>query len=165
MPSFDIVSRVDAQEIDSAVNNTHKALSQRYDFRGATLDLEHDRKANAVKVLTDDQMKMRAVRETLIGAAMKRGIDPKAIDFPEESEDAAGGKKRVTVTIRQGIDQALAKDVVKRIKDSKLKVQASIQGDEVRVTGKKLDDLQSVIALPRDAEDIKVPLQFVNMRD
>jgi cyclic-di-GMP-binding protein len=164
MPSFDIVSRVDMQEVDNAVNNTRKALQQRFDFRGARAELDFDRKEKKLKFLSEDNTKLEAMRETFITNAVRRGLDPKTFKFGDPQPAAAGNLKR-EATIQEGLSQDIAKDIVKRIKTSGLKVQASILGDEVRVTGKKIDDLQGVIALLKDAaEELGIPLQYVNMK-
>ncbi len=163
MPSLDIVSRVDHQEIDNAVNNTRKALAQRFDFRGSKTQLTYDRKAGHLSMLTEDKMKMEAVREMFLQAAAKRKIELRAFDFAAP-EPAAGGDLKRTVTVREGLSQDLAKHIVKAIKATKMKVQASIQGDEVRLSGKKIDDLRACMDLLRADERIDVPLQFVNMK-
>ncbi len=163
MPTFDIVSRVDMQEMDNAVNQVKKEVSTRYDFRGSKTSVELDRKQAAVRLLTEDDMKLQALRDLLIGKAVKRGIDTKAFSFGKV-ERAAGDMVRQEVAVANGLSEEIARRVVKMDKDSKTKVQSSIQGDEVRVSGKSRDDLQAVIALLRDA-DLDVPLQFVNMRE
>lgn len=162
MPSFDIVSRVEMQEVDNAVNNTLRAISQRFDFRGSKTEINLDKKGKKIHLLTEDKMKMSAIREMLQQNAVKRKIDLKTLKF-EEPQPAAGSNVKADITIREGIEQDDAKKIVKLIKDSKLKVQASIQGDEVRVTGKKIDDLQQVISMLNSAE-LDVPLQYVNMK-
>lgn len=162
MPSFDVTSRFNFPELDNAVNNSRKALAARFDFRGATVEIDSDRKAKTLTVLSDDAMKVRAVKETLHGAAIKRGLDIKAFRW-DEPQPAAAGKLRSVAKIADGIEQDKAKEIVKLIKDSKLKVQASIQGDELRVTAKQIDDLQSVIKL-LGAADLGIPLQYVNMK-
>lgn len=162
MPSFDIVSRVEMQEVANAVNNTLKATAQRFDFRGSKTEVALDQKEKKIRILTEDRMKMDAVREMLQQNAVKRKVDLKTLKFGDP-QPAAGSTLRSEVTIREGIDQDNAKKIVKLIKDSKLKVQASIQGDEVRVSGKKIDDLQEVIAMLRGA-GLELPLQFVNMK-
>jgi cyclic-di-GMP-binding protein len=165
MPSFDIVSRVDMQEVDNAVNNTKKALAQRFDFRGARAELDFDKKEKTLKFLTEDNMKLEAMRETFITNAVRRGLDAKTFKFEDPLPGAAGNVKR-EAKIQEGLSQEIAKDIVKRIKASGLKVQASIQGEEVRITGKKIDDLQAVIALMKGeaGADLGIPLQFVNMK-
>lgn len=163
MPSFDVVSRVDMQELDNAVNMAKKEIATRFDFRGSKTEVELERKDGAVRFLTEDDMKLRALKEILISKAVKRGIDVQAFDF-EKPEKAGGDMLRQQVTIANGIDTEIARKVVKIIKDSKLKVQAAIQGDEVRVSGKNRDDLQAVIQRLKE-EDLGIPLQFINMRD
>lgn len=163
MPSFDIVSRVDMQEMDNAVNQVKKEVSTRYDFRGSKTSVQLDRKEAVVRFLTEDDMKLQALRDLLIGKAVRRGIDTKAFSF-EKAERASGDMLRQEVAVANGLSDEIARRVVKMVKDSKIRVQASIQGDEVRVSGKNRDDPQAVIALLREA-DLDVPLQFVNMRD
>lgn len=163
MPSFDVVSRVDLQEMDNAVNMAKKEVATRFDFRGSKTEMELVKKDALIRILTEDDMKLRALRDMLITKAVKRGIDTKVFDFGE-AERAGGDMLRQEVRIANGIEIETARKVVKLIKDAKLKVQASIQGDEVRVTGKKRDDLQEVIALLKES-DIDIPLQYINMRD
>lgn len=162
MPSFDIVSRLDYAELDNAINNTKKAIAQRFDFRGAVVELTINRKEKNLHVLTEDKSKQEAIKEMFLHAAVKRGISPKAFDF-KETEPGAAGKVKRDVKLKDGLEQDAAKDIVKRIKAGGLKVQASIQGEEVRVSGKKIDDLQEVIAMLRAAE-LDIPLEFVNMK-
>jgi len=163
MPSFDVVSRVDMQELDNTVNMLKKEVATRYDFRGSKTEVELVKKDSLIRFLTEDDMKLRALRDVLIAKAVKRGIDTKAFEFGDP-ERAGGDMLRQEVKIANGIDIEVARKVVKLVKDAKLKVQASIQGDEVRITGKKRDDLQDVIALLKEA-DLGVPLQYVNMRE
>jgi uncharacterized protein YajQ (UPF0234 family) len=163
MPSFDVVSRVDMQELDNAVNMVKKEVATRFDFRGSKTEVELERKDGAVRFLTEDDMKLRALKEMLISKVVKRGIDVQALDFGK-AEKAGGDMLRQQVTVANGIEQETARKVVKAVKDTKLKVQASIQGDEVRVTGKNRDDLQAVIQTLKE-QDLGIPLQFVNMRE
>jgi uncharacterized protein YajQ (UPF0234 family) len=163
MPSFDVVSRVDMQELDNAVNMVKKEVATRFDFRGSKTEIELDRKDGAVRLLTEDDMKLRALKEMFISKAVKRGIDVQAFEFAK-AEKAGGDMLRQQVTVANGIDQDVARKLVKAVKETKLKVQASIQGDEVRITGKNRDDLQSVIGTLKE-QDLGVPLQFVNMRE
>jgi cyclic-di-GMP-binding protein len=163
MPSFDVVSRVDMQELDNAINMMKKEVATRFDFRGSKTEVSLDRKTGEVRVLTEDDMKLRAIREMLLSKAIKRGIDVKAFDFGQP-EKAGGDMLRQQITVANGIDQEIARKLVKLVKDTKMKVQASIQGDEVRITGKNRDDLQAVIHRLKE-EDVPVPLQFVNMRE
>ncbi|MCW5764688.1 MAG: YajQ family cyclic di-GMP-binding protein [Phycisphaeraceae bacterium] len=162
MPSFDIVSRFNFAELDNAINNTLKAIASRFDFRGATAEISVDRKEKKLRILTDDGTKLRGIREMFESAAHRRGLDLKAFKWGE-GEAGAAGKLKCEVKIQDGIEQDIAKQIVKQIKDSKLKVQASIQGEEVRVNGKQIDDLQSVIRLLNGA-NLGLPLQFVNMK-
>jgi uncharacterized protein YajQ (UPF0234 family) len=162
MPSFDIVSEVDMQEVDNTVNNLKKEIATRYDFRGSQTEIDFNRKDGIITLHTDDDMKMRALREMLIANAVKRSIDTRALDF-EETEKAGGSMLKRVVRMKKGIDKDDAKKIVKLIKDSGLKVQASIMDDKVRVTGKKIDDLQDVIRLLKGSE-LEVALQYVNMK-
>ncbi|HZK49791.1 MAG TPA: YajQ family cyclic di-GMP-binding protein [Thermoleophilia bacterium] len=163
MPSFDVVSRVDMQEMDNTVNMLKKEVTARYDFRGSKTEVELDKKESLIRLLTEDDMKLRALRDVLIAKAVKRGIDTKAFEFGDP-ERAGGDMLRQEVKIANGIDIETARKVAKLVKEAKLKVQAAIQGDEVRITGKKRDDLQDAIALLKEA-DLGVPLQYVNMRE
>lgn len=163
MPSFDIVNRVDLQEVDNAVNNTRKEIASRYDFRGSKTEVNFDRKEKTLSIVTEDDMKMEAVREMFLTRASKRGLDLKSFKFEEPLPTAHGHRKR-NVKIIEGIEQDIAKSIVKHIKDTKLKVQASIQGAEVRVSGKQRDDLQTAMSLVREMS-LTVPVQFVNFKD
>ncbi len=163
MPSFDVVNRVDMQEVSNAVNNASKEILHRYDFRGSNTQLEWNSRDSRIVVRTEDEMKMEAVREILITHGTRRKMNVECMDFKDV--EAAGGKTlRREVLIRQGIDQEIARKIVKDVKGTKIRVQVSIQGDELRVSGKKRDDLQAVISLLKSG-DYDVPLQFVNMRD
>lgn len=162
MPSFDIVSRVDLQEIDNAVNITKKAILSRYDFRHSKTEIVLDKKEKKIRVTTEDDMKMRAVQDALIENLAKRKVDRKFVE-PKGDEPAAHGMLQRELAIKEGVDSDTARQIVKIIKERKLKVQAAIQDNQVRVTGKKIDDLQEVIQLLRSAR-ISIPLQFVNMQ-
>lgn len=163
MPSFDVVSRVDMQEMDNAVNQVKKEIGTRFDFRGSKTRIELDRKEAKIQVLTEDDMKLRAIKDMLIAKVVRRSIEAQALVFGP-SEKAAGDMLRQTITITNGIDLETARKVVKLVKDTRLKVQAAIQGDEVRITGKQRDDLQEVIHALKEA-DLGMPLQFVNYRE
>lgn len=163
MPSFDIVSKVDAQALDNAVNVTSKEITNRFDFKGAHIVINLDKKEFLVKLETDDDMKMRQLIDVLISRAHKQGIAPEAFDTSKEGAQSGKVWKK-DVKVRNGLVQEDAKKIVKLIKDAGLKVQSSINDDLVRVTGKKIDDLQSVIQLCKTA-DLGLPLQFINMRD
>lgn len=163
MPSFDIVSKINFQEVDNAVNSVMRELTNRYDFKGAQFSVTVDQKENTIKIEAPDDYKLGAIRDSIKSFGVKRGIDPKAFDFQKE-EAASGNTLRQLVKLRNGIDQETAKKIVKDIKEKKLKVQASIRGDEVRVEGKNRDDLQMVMGMLRSA-NYDTPLQFINLRD
>lgn len=160
MPSFDIVSKVDMQEVDNAVNQTVKEVEQRFDFKGThnEITLEKD----SILILAADDYKLQAIVDILKGKLVRRGLSPKCLDFGKK-EPASHMAVRQRIAIVQGISKEKGKDLVKLIKDSKLKVQAQIMDDQVRVSGKKIDDLQEVIQLLKGA-DLDIELQFVNMR-
>ncbi|MDD2557015.1 MAG: YajQ family cyclic di-GMP-binding protein [Desulfuromonadaceae bacterium] len=160
MPSFDIVSKVDLQEVDNAVNQTCKEVDQRYDFKGThnEIDLEDGQ----ITILASDSYKLEAIVDILKGKLTRRGVSTKCLDFQKE-EPASAGAIRQKVVLIQGISKEKGKEIVKMIKGSKLKVQAQITEDEVRVSGKNIDDLQDIMQQLRGA-DLGVELQFVNMR-
>ena len=162
MPSFDFVSKVDAQALDNAVNVTNKEISNRFDFKGSHVVIELNKKEFNIHLETDDDMKMRQLLDVLVSRAHKQGIVPEAFDLSKEGAQSGKFWKK-DVQVRNGLKQEDAKKIVKQIKDSGLKVQASIMDDIVRVTGKKIDDLQSVIQASKTWE-LGVPLQYENMR-
>lgn len=162
MPSFDIVSKVDAQALDNAVNVTTKELTNRFDFKGSHIKIDLDKKEYLIKIETDDEMKMRQLLDVLISRAHKQGIAPEAFDASKEGGQSGKTWKK-DVKVRNGLAQEDAKKIVKLIKDAGMKVQASINDDLVRVTGKKIDDLQEIIQLCNNA-NLGIPLQYVNMR-
>lgn len=162
MPSFDIVSKVDAQALDNAVNVTTKEITNRFDFKGSHVVIDLNKKDFKINIETEDEMKMRQLCDVLISRAHKQGIEPMAFDLSKEGYQSGKTWKK-EVPVRNGLQQEDAKKLVKLIKDSGLKVQASINDDLVRVTGKKIDDLQAIIQVCRNA-NFQVPLQFVNMR-
>lgn len=162
MPSFDIVSRVDFQEVDNAVNITKKSILSRYDFRNSKTEIALDKKEKKIQVTTEDDMKLRAVQDSLIENLVKRKVDRKFLE-PKSTEPAAQGMIRRELAIKEGVDSETARTIVKMIKDRKLKVQAAIQENQVRVTGKKIDDLQEVIQMLR-ASSLPIPLQFINIQ-
>jgi cyclic-di-GMP-binding protein len=161
MPSFDIVSKVDLQEVDNALNSVIKEMGQRYDFKGSKCSIERDKEE--VTVLADDNYKLEQIHGMLKVHFTRRKIDAKSLDFGK-SEAASGNSIRQKIKIKQGVDTDVAKLIVKEIKAQKFKVQASIRSDEVRVEGKKLDDLQDVMAFLRNL-DVDLPLQYINYRD
>jgi uncharacterized protein YajQ (UPF0234 family) len=162
MPSFDIVSELDLQEVDNAVNNVRKEVETRYDFKGVITEMEFNRKTKVLSLVTGDEMKIRAIRDMLISHFVRRKVDPKAMEFGE-CENTSRGQLKQEIKLHDGIDKDAARKLVKIIKDSKLKVQAAIQDEQVRVTGKQIDDLQAVMTLLKGTE-LELPLQFVNMK-
>ncbi|MEX2572940.1 MAG: YajQ family cyclic di-GMP-binding protein [Balneolaceae bacterium] len=162
MPSFDIVNQVNAQEVDNAVNNTLKEVSTRYDFRGLHTEVNFDRKENRIHITAAESMKMKAVQEMLVKHFIKRGVEPKILDYGPV-EGSSQGNVRVTAMLKEGIDRETAKKIVKDIKSTRTKVQPAIQDDQIRVSGKKIDDLQSVIQHLKNKK-YDVPLQFINMK-
>ena len=161
MPSFDVVSQVNLQEVDNAVNQARKEIAQRYDFKDTRTEISWDKKA--ITIVSESEFKVKAVVDVLQSKLVRRGVSLKSLKYGP-IEPAAGGRARQVIEIQQGIDPERAREIVKVIKDSKLKVQAQIQADQVRVSGKKKDDLQEVIGLLRE-QDFGLPLQFVNFRD
>ncbi|HUN47874.1 MAG TPA: YajQ family cyclic di-GMP-binding protein [Stellaceae bacterium] len=161
MPSFDIVSRVEMAEVDNALAGVMREIGQRFDFKGSQSSVKRDE--TGLVILADDALKLKQMHELLKGHLTRRKVEAGALDFAEP-EKAAGSTLRQTVKLRQGIDRELAKKLVTAIKDGKLKVQAQIQGDELRISGKKRDDLQAAIAQIRGLK-LEQPLQFVNFRD
>jgi uncharacterized protein YajQ (UPF0234 family) len=163
MPSVDVVSELDLQEIDNAINTVNKELANRYDFRGSKTEVELDKKGKLIKILTEDDMKVKAIRETITARFIARKVSPQVLEFGEP-EAAASSMIRIEVKLKEGLSQDDCRRVIKIVKDSKMKVQASNQGDQVRLTGTKIDDLQAILALLRADEEILVPLQFTNMK-
>jgi len=162
MPSFDIVSEVDKQEIDNAVNQTHKEISTRFDFRGGLSSIAYDKETQKITINADDEFKLRSITTILEQKMAKRSVDLGCLQYGKQ-EEAGGRLLRQVVEIKSGIDKENAKKITKMIKDSKLKVQAQIQDEQVRVTGKKIDDLQEVMAMLK-AGNVGIALQYVNMR-
>lgn len=158
--SFDVVSEVDMQEVDNAVNQAKKEIGTRYDFRGSKAEIILD--GDTIKIIGDDEYKLNAIIDVLKGKMVKRNVAVKNLDYGKV-EPAAGATVRQVITIKKGITKENAKEVVKAIKNMKLKVQASIQEDQVRVSGKDKDDLQAVIQMLKQL-DVPVELQFVNFR-
>lgn len=162
MPSFDIVSKVDLQALDNAVNVTRKELENRFDFKESHIAMELDKKESKIKLEAESDMKMNQLTDVLMSRGIKQGIDPQAFDFSAEGHQSGKVFKK-EVPVQNGLKQDDAKKVVKAIKDSGLKVQVAIMDDLVRVTGKKIDDLQEVIQLCKGA-NLGFPLQYINMR-
>jgi cyclic-di-GMP-binding protein len=162
MASFDIVNKIDPQSVDNAINVAKKEILTRYDFRESKSSIELDKKNLAITIVTENEMRIDAIEDVIRSKMNKNGIDPLSMDFGKEHY-ASGSMIRKDIKIKEGIDKETAKKIVKAIKDSGLKVQASIMDDQVRVTAKKIDDLQAVISLCRQG-DFDLPLQFVNMK-
>jgi len=161
MPSFDIVSEVNQVELRNALDQANKEISNRYDFKGSDARIEH--KEKLLTLYADDDFKLKQVTDVLLGKLTKRGVDIRSLEFGGV-EKIGGDKVKQPVTLRIGVEQELAKKIVRLIKDSRMKVQASIQGDAVRVSGAKRDDLQAAIALvKKNVTDF--PLQYGNFRD
>jgi uncharacterized protein YajQ (UPF0234 family) len=163
MPSFDIVSEVNQVEVKNAVDQCNKEISNRFDFKGSDARVEIQDEDKILMVFADDNFKLGQVRDVLTGKLAKRGVDVRALE-PGTVEKTTGNTVRQPVTVRVGVEQELAKTIVKLLKDSKLKAQASIQGDTVRVSGAKKDTLQEVIALVQKTIT-DIPLQYRNFRD
>jgi hypothetical protein len=161
MPSFDIVSKVDLSEVDNALAGMKREIGQRFDFKGSKCSIE--RNEGQLTLLADDNLKLKQMHELLQGWLARRKIDVKALDYGEPQK-ASGNALRQEVTVQQGIGSDIARQIVKAIKDAKLKVQAAIQGDELRVSGKNRDDLQKAIQLVRGMT-LEQPVQFVNFRE
>lgn len=162
MPSFDIVSELDLQEVDNATNQASKEIANRFDFRGGKSEISFSKEKKEISILADDDMKLRAIHQLLEQKMVKRNIDLRSLKYGKE-EEASGGMIRQSVSLVQGIGKEDAKKITKAIKETKLKVQAQIQDEQVRVTGKKIDDLQEVIGQLK-AMELGLPLQYVNMR-
>lgn len=163
MPSFDVVSQLDLQEVENAVNQSKKEIDNRYDFRGSKASIDWDKKEN-ITLVAEDKMKVEALKTTLQQKLAKRGLGLKAFEF-SPIEDSGGMLKKISIRARQGISTEDGKKIVKVIKEQKLKkVQAQIQNDQVRVSGPKRDDLQNAIQVIKDNID-NLELQFVNFRD
>lgn len=161
MPSFDIVSKTDLAEVDNAVQGVVREVGTRFDFKGTKCTIE--RKEETITIHADDQMRLKQVQELLKGYFVRRKLDPGCLEWKDE-EKASGNTVRQLVVVKQGIDKELARKIVKSLKDGKLKVQAAIQGDELRVSAKQRDDLQTAIAHVKGME-IELPLQYINFRD
>ncbi|MBI2344195.1 MAG: YajQ family cyclic di-GMP-binding protein [Deltaproteobacteria bacterium] len=161
MPSFDVVSKVDLQEVDNAINQVMREIGQRYDFRGSKSQVTLDKEG--IRLVADDEYKAKAVLDMMREKCVKRNVDTKALDVGT-IEPAGGGLVKCLVRLKEGIPTETAKEMVKQIKDLGLKVQAQIQDEQLRVSGKKRDDLQTVMATVRGG-NYDVPLQFTNFRE
>ncbi len=162
MPSFDIVSKTDVQKLDNAINVASKEITTRFDFNHSKTTIELDKKTMMIHVLTENDMRMKTVEGIIITRMVKQGLDTQSLDFGKEIY-ASGNMVKKDIKVKQGIDKDTAKKIVKIIKDSGKKVQTSIMDEQVRVTGKKIDDLQEIIAL-MEKSPVGIPLQFDNYR-
>ena len=163
MPSFDIASKVDLQTLDNALNVTRKEITNRFDFKGSHVVIDLDKKSLVLKMEADSDMKMTQIIDVLISRSMKQGLDGNVYDQSKEGYQSGKVWKK-EIPVRNGLKQEDAKKIVKAIKDSGLKVQPAIMDDIIRVTGKKIDDLQEVITLCRQG-NFGIPLQYINMKN
>ena len=161
MPSFDVVNRLDFQEIDNSIANVTREITNRYDFKGSETSIE--RKDNDLTVVTDDELKLNQVHDLIITHLVRRKVDPLCLS-KKNFEKAGGNKVRQFYSFVEGIEQSIAKKITSAVKISKIKVQVKINGNELRVDGKKKDDLQMVMTLIEDSK-IGIPVQFINFRD
>ena len=161
MPSFDVVSKTEMTDVDNALQGVTKEMQVRYDFKGSISEVS--RADDVITIKAEDELKRRQVEELLITHLTRKNVDTKCLDF-QKIEQASGNTIRQNVLVQQGIQRDAAQKIVKVIKGAKVKTQAAIQGDEVRISGKKRDDLQAAIALIKEL-DIDLPLQFINFRD
>lgn len=161
MPSFDIVSKTDLSEVENAVQNVMREVGQRFDFKGSQSRI--DLSDSALTIMADDELKLKQMHELLQGHLQRRKVDIACLDY-SDPERASGNMVRQVVTIQEGLDREMAGKITKAIKSSKMKVQAAVQGDEVRISGKKRDDLQQAMQLVKDLK-LELPLQYINFRD
>lgn len=162
MPSFDIASKVDLQTLDNAVNITKKEIENRFDFKGSHVVIDLNKKDMTIAIEVESDMKLQQLEDVLLTRSMRQGLESKCYDLTKEAS-ASGKYVRKTIPVKNGIDKDYAKKIVKLIKDSGLKVQAAIMDDIIRVTGKKIDDLQNVIKLC-NSSNLDIPLQYLNMK-
>lgn len=162
MASFDIVSKVDSQTLDNAINAAKKEIQTRYDFKGSNTTLDFDKKASKLQVITDNDMRMDQVEKVIIGCLVRNKISPDCMDLGKEAY-SAGNMIKKDISFKQGVDRETAKKIVKSIKDAKFKVQPAIMDDQLRVTAKKIDELQAVISHCK-GQDFGIPLQYNNFK-
>ena len=162
MPSLDVVSSVDLQVIDNAANNVKRELASRFDFRDVKSELTMDRKEKEIHVISGDEWKVKTVKDMLVSQCVRLKVDPKSLDFGK-IETSSTTVAKMDVKIKEGISKEIAQKIVKYIKELKLKVEVSIQQDQIRISGKKVDDLQEIMRLLRE-QDFGIPLQFVNLK-
>ena len=162
VPSVDVVSKVDLQALDNAINNTKREISTRFDFKNVKSEVTFDRKVKCIHIVTGDDWKVKAVTEMLIGQCTRLKVDSKCLDL-KEIESTSHGTVKMDIIIKEGIPKETGQKIVKLIKGLKIKVQPTIQDNQVRLTGKKIDDLQEIMRLLKE-QDYDIPLQFVNMK-
>ena len=162
MPSVDVVSKVDPQALDNAINNVKREISSRFDFKNIHTEITYDKKMKSIHVVSGDDMKIKAIVEMLVGQCTRFKIDPKCLEH-KEIEETSHNQVKTDIAIREGISREIGQKMVKLIKGMKIKVQPAIQDQQVRLTGKNIDDLQEVMKVLRE-EDYEVPLQFTNMK-
>ncbi len=162
MPSVDVVSKVDLQVLDNAINNVKREIASRFDFKNVKSEITFDRKAKSIHIVTGDDWKVQAVTKMLTGHCAQLKLDPKCLDI-KEIEPTSHGAAKVDILIKEGIPKETGQKIVKLIKGLKMKVQSAIQDNQVRITGKKIDDLQEIMRLLRE-QDYDIPLQFTNMK-
>ena len=163
MPSVDVVSKVDLQALDNAINNVKREILTRFDFKNVNTEITFDRKAKSIHIVSGDDWKVKTITEMLIGQCTRFKLDAKCLDF-KEIEATSNGRAKMDILIKEGISRETGQKIVKLIKDLKVKVQTAIQDDQVRITGKKIDDLQEIMRLLKE-QDYDIPLQFTNMRN
>ena len=163
MPSVDVVSRVDIQALDNAANNVKREVAGRFDFKNVHTEITLDRKTKNIHIVSGDDMKVKAIIDMLTGQCIRMKVDPKCLD-PREIEETSHNTVKADIYIKEGLSDELRRGMVKYIKGLKMKVQAAMQEDHIRVSGKKIDDLQAIMKLLRE-QDYDIPLQFVNMKD
>ena len=163
MPSVDVVSKVDLQALDNAINNVKREISTRFDFKNVNSEITFDRKSKCIHIVTGDDWKVKVITEMLIGKCTRLKLDPKCLDL-KEIEPTSRDAVKMDILIKEGIPKETGQKIVKLIKGLKIKVQPAIQDDQVRITGKKIDDLQEIMRLLKE-QDYNIPLQFVNMKN
>jgi hypothetical protein len=162
MPSVDVVSKVDLQALDNAINNAKREISTRFDFKYIKSDITFDRKTKNIHIVTGDDWKVKTITEMLIGQCTRFKLDPKCLDI-KEIEPTSHNAVKMDILLKEGIPKEIGQKIVKLIKGLKIKVQPAIQDNQVRITGKKIDDLQEIMRLLKE-QDYNIPLQFVNMK-
>jgi len=162
MPSFDIVSKIDIQRLDNAINTASRELSTRFDFHNSKTEIELDKKEMLIHIVTENDMRMKTIEGIIIGRMVKQSLEPSCLDFGKELY-ASGNMVKKDIKIKEGVDKDMARKIVKIIKETGMKVQASIMDEQVRVTGKKIDDLQKIIDVVK-ASKLELPLQYENFR-